>query len=203
MATVLTERSLEDEIRQLLAEDRLYEVIDGQVVEIDRMGASETKLASWLIRLLGHFVDPNDLGHVVMETLFDLSSSAGHKRRPDLAFVSADRWPVDQAVPEGDAWCVVPDLAVEVVSPTNSANEIMERMSDFFIAGVRCVWVIYPRHREVQVYTSLHEMRGYGLDDRVPGDPVLPGLQLPLTKLFRTAVSAEPERSPDDSIADE
>ena len=66
----------------------------------------------------------DDLGQAVVEVLFRLRSHPNLQRRPDLAFVSFDRWPGASGRPRSNAWEVVPDLVVEVVSPTNLAEEI-------------------------------------------------------------------------------
>src|SRR5215470_20002375 len=93
-----------------------YEVIDGVRVEREPMGAFETVLASWLCFLLNSFAVGKKLGLAANETLFVLNASRNLQRRPDVAFVSYTRWPA-AIVARASAWDVVPDLAVEVVSP--------------------------------------------------------------------------------------
>src|SRR5215470_11972344 len=108
-----------------------YEVIDGVRVEREPMGAFETVLASWLCHLLNSFAGGKKLGLAVNETLFVLNASRNLQRRPDVAFVSYARWPA-AIVARASAWDVVPDLAVEVVSPTNLAEEIDSKVTDYF-----------------------------------------------------------------------
>src|SRR5687768_2909739 len=95
-----------------------YEVIDGRRVEREPMGAFETVLASWLCHLLNSFATGRNLGLAVSEVLFVLDAARQLKRRPDVAFVSYARWPTAVVAREA-AWDVVPDLAVEIVSPSN------------------------------------------------------------------------------------
>ncbi|MBI1313538.1 Uma2 family endonuclease [bacterium] len=182
-------------MQEVLARDGLFEVIGGEVVEIERMDAAETKLASLLIRLIGQFTDADDAGHVVMETMFDLHLPSGRQRRPDLAFVSCERWPLDKPLPRGEAWDVIPDLAIEVVSPSNRADEIMTKVIEYFGAGVRSVWVVFPGQHTIQVYSSPTELRGFVDSDELSGDPVLPGFRLPLEKLFRNFPKSDPPPS--------
>src|SRR5262245_35037567 len=99
----------------LVVDEPLYEVVNGQRVELQPMGAYSGSLASILDQLLGPFVRRDRLGRVVVEVLFGLMP-IGKKRRPDVAYVSYERWPRNKPVPETDAWDVIPDLAVEVSS---------------------------------------------------------------------------------------
>ena len=103
-----------------LSPDALYEVINGQPVEIPPMGAFECYVANLLSGALNLFARQHRLGVALVETLFDLGAGFS-RRRPDVAFVSRQRWPHRQ-VPHDEAWSVVPDLAVEVVSKSNTAQ---------------------------------------------------------------------------------
>ncbi len=105
----------------------LYEVVDGRVAEKPAMGAYET----WFtVQLHTHLVLANanpQLGVFAAEPLLMLNREANLCRRPDLAFISFDRWPLDREVGDEPAWDVVPDLAIEVVSPTNLAEEVARK----------------------------------------------------------------------------
>src|ERR1700726_4670444 len=91
-----------------LADEPLYEVVDGRRVELTPMGVHEGWIASVLLWHLQTFAHPRRLGRAVMEILFDLAT-VGKERRPDVAFVSSQRWPYDRVPPRGDnAWKVVP-----------------------------------------------------------------------------------------------
>jgi Uma2 family endonuclease len=161
----------------------LYEIVNGEYREIERMGAYEGTLASYLNHLVNAFAVPKKLGLAVNEVLFLLRAEPELQRRPDVAFVSYDRWP-DQPDAPGDTWDTVPDLAVEIVSPTNRAAEIDAKIGDYFEAGVRQVWVLYPRSRRTFVFTSPTETTVYGSGDGVPGGDVLPGFELRIDDLF-------------------
>jgi Uma2 family endonuclease len=169
------------------ADDRLFEIIDGHRVEVAPMGASESLLASYLAGWLNTFA-MQTIGIACVEVLFDLQ--IGRNRRPDVAFVRYDRWPRRRPVPPGETWPVIPNLAVEVVSPTNTYQEIMDKLSDYFRAGVQLVWVIYPQHRQVYVYTSPKDVRVLDQDDALDGGAAIPGFELPLATLFETVADA-------------
>src|SRR5262249_21229382 len=129
-------------------------------------------------------------GLALAEVLFRLAPE-GPSRRPDVAFVAYDRWPYTTP-PEDDppVLDVIPNLAVEVVSPTNSADEIIDKVRDYFFAGVQAVWVIYPRQRLVYVFESPEQVHGLTEKQELDGGTVLPGFRLPLANLF--ASSAKP-----------
>jgi Uma2 family endonuclease len=180
-------------------DDPLFEIINGQVVELPPMSLHANKIATRLVWKLGPFIDGKGLGTVVSEALFrlPLEEDAHRNRRPDVAFVSYQRWPKDrQESVRDNAWDVVPDLAIEVVSPNDSAEDLMDKVDEYFSAGVRQVWVVYPRRRLVQVYDSLQAVRAVGEADTLDAAAVLPGFQLPLREVFvfPTIADAEAER---------
>ena len=162
----------------------LYEVVNGKVVEKPAMGVYETHLASALMCLLGHFIRSNRLGNLELEMLFLLDAANDLKRRPDLAFVSHDRWARNRPVPRTAAWEVIPDLAIEIISPTNLACQVIVRVGEYFRCGVRSVWVVYPVAEQVYVYESATSVRILTRSDRLELPAILPGFQLPLESLL-------------------
>lgn len=164
-------------------ESALYEVVDGQIVELPPMSASATVLASLLCWSLLSHVRSRGLGRAATETLFVLRSGS-RKRRPDVAYVSYDRWPKSRPCPNDEGWEVVPDLAVEVVSPTNTAEEILAKNREYFEAGVRLIWVIYPAEEQIYVYRSPVDVVVLTRKDHLDGGDVLPGYRLPVATLF-------------------
>ena len=85
---------------------------------------------------------------------------------------------------------VVPDLAVEIVSPSNSADEIIGELAEYLGAGVRQAWVIYTSRRIVYVYSSAETVQIIGAGGTLGGDEVLPGFTLPLAELCRSRMPA-------------
>jgi Uma2 family endonuclease len=160
-----------------------YEVIDGVHVEREPMGAFETVLASWLCYLINTFAVERQLGLAVNEVLFVLDASRDLKRRPDVAFVSYTHWPTTVIARE-PAWNVVPDLAIEIVSPTNLAEEIDRRITDYFHSGVRLVWVFYPDSGRVYAYQTPTQVSILERTDTLDGGEVLPGFRLPIARVY-------------------
>ena len=172
-------------------DDCFYEVVDGQIVELPPMGAYECDMASFLAFMLGQVVNAQQLGKVVAETLFWLDRAGKLKRRPDLAFVSAKKWPIRRRAPKTEAWDLIPDLVVEVVSESNSAQEVIQKVVDYLSAGTRLVWVVYPDVKQVHVYTDLTSARILTEPAELDGGDVIPGFRLSLTELFEDTDSAE------------
>ncbi len=164
---------------------RLYEVVGGQIVEKPAMGAFESLLASLLWRRMANHAHDNQLGRVVSETLFLLDPALGLERRPDLAFVSTERWPLRRRIPRTEAWVVVPDLAVEVVSLTNGAEQLAAKIEEYLRSGVRQVWVVYPGTSKVYLYDSPTRVRILQVGDDLEGGSVFPGFRLALEQLFQ------------------
>jgi Uma2 family endonuclease len=178
MATAATEHS------EIVSEpDGLYEVIDGRVVE-KPMGAYECWLAGEVFDLLNRHVKENSLGRVVLEMIFDFRPTVDRGRRPDVAFVSYERWLSDRRMPKTRSWAVVPDLALEVVSTTNTADEIAEKLGEYFRVGVKLVWMVFPRQLKIYSCRSPTDVRVLALGDELDGEEFLPGFCAPLDGIF-------------------
>jgi Uma2 family endonuclease len=175
-----------------LADDMLYEVVDGLVVDLDPMGAHEIWLATELVVHLGNFARQHQLGRAVQEMLFDFTAMVQRKRRPDVAFVSYERWPRQRRVPHAEAWEVVPNLAVEVISPSDRGDDILDKVAEYFRIGVECVWGIFTSQEQVYIYESPTQVRILTRADELYGEPVLPHFRLPLAALFEAVEEAEP-----------
>ena len=187
--TAILERA---EQRFEVDDDRFYEIVNGERVEKAPIGMLQAWVASTLLAFLDDFVRRHRLGKVISESLFVLDSATDLQRRPDLAFVSRQRVgkPVQSA-----AWDVVPDLAVEVISPTNRAPEVLEKIHEYFAAGVQLVWVVYCQPRQVYVYRSPVSIQVLTPGDTLEGDDVIVGFTLPVAKLFEDLDDIEPSDS--------
>jgi Uma2 family endonuclease len=162
-------------------ENRLFELVDGRLVE-KVMGYTESLIASALIAALGKYLEANDLGAVSgADGMFRLPENL--VRIPDVAFASWDRFPGDEtledAVPE-----IAPDLAIEVLSKGNTRAEMTRKLHEYFAAGVRLVWFVDPPTKSVTVYTSKAHSSVVPHDGMLDGGDVLPGFALPVAQLF-------------------
>jgi Uma2 family endonuclease len=164
---------------------RLCELVDGTLVE-KPVGFYESILASIIARLLGNFIEAHDLGVVTGEQGM-LRVIPGQIRMPDVAFTSWSRMPPDYRVSAAPR--VSPDLAVEVVSLTNTPAEMAIKRAEYFAGGTRLVWIVYPLTRTVAVYTSdtAEPQVLIGANGTVDGGDVLPGFSFTVAYLFARA----------------
>ncbi len=186
LATTLTADSTEEALASL---DSLYEIVNGLRVEKPPMGSFQIIVASLLAEKLAPYTRLQGLGRVVIEMLFKLPGTT-QKRRPDVAYVSFDRWAKGRKVNIEDGWDVVPDLAIEVISPSNSADEVNQKIAEYFKAGVRQVWVVYPVSRLAHIFESPKKVTILDINDDLDGGDLLPGFRLSLAELFEDAEDA-------------
>jgi Uma2 family endonuclease len=106
-----------------------------------------------------------------------------------VAFVSTARWPLDRALPETGDWDVVPDLAVEVISPNDIFKDVLAKVREHCHYGVQVVWVVAPEEQQVYVYDSPTHVRILTRQDELTGGEVVPGFRLPLGLLFQDAAA--------------
>jgi Uma2 family endonuclease len=168
-------------------EKRLCELVDGVLVE-KTVGCYESYLAVLIARLLGNYVAQHKLG-VVLGADGMLRLKPGHVRIPDVSFTSWQRLG-SKRVPRGPFGEFAADLAVEVISPSNTRQEMDRKLRDYFSAGTLLVWYVYPIERTVHVFTSPKDPTVLDENGTLEGSNVLPGFLLPLRELF-----AEPESS--------
>jgi Uma2 family endonuclease len=171
-------------------DEPLYEIVNGQRVELPPISAYTTWIASRLHGRLWPYVEDKGLGTSVTEMLFVLDAEHNLRRRPDVAFVSTARWPLDRALPETGDWDVVPDLAVEVISPNDVFKDVLAKVREYFHYGVQVVWLIAPEEQQVYVYASPTHVRILTGQDELTSDEVVPGFRLPLRQLFQHAAAS-------------
>ena len=162
-------------------EGRLCELIDGVLLE-KCMGYGESALTGLLLALLHLYNGPRNLGIVtgpdgMIELMPDLV------RIPDIALVRWERLP-SRRRPSSPVPQLVPNLAVEVLSRSNTLGEMAAKRHDYFAAGVELVWEIDPDARTVTVYSSLTDLLKLSAAETLDGGTVLPGFSIPLAQLF-------------------
>lgn len=174
----------EDVVRLHDREKLLVELIDGILVE-KPMGFLESTVAVVLSRMLGDYVEAHDLGVVAGEAGM-MRLAAGLVRIPDVSVVLWGRLP-GRRIPTEPIPDLAPDLAVEVLSTSNTAGEMRRKIEEYFAARCRCVWLVDPRARTLSVYSSPQEHVQLSGDDVATASGVLPDFQLGVAELFRRA----------------
>ena len=181
-----------------VAYEEAYEIVDGQIQEWPEMGAYPQEIASILHLSLGTFVGLQGLGRAIIEPRFQMPQ--GRQRRPDLGFISFSKWPKKKRAPNSAAWDLVPNLAVEVVSKTDIAWDVLAKVREYFDAGVETVWLIYPNLETIHVYTSWSQIEVVTREQTLDGGAVIPGFRLPLADLFMEETELEPEQAVDPAV---
>lgn len=164
--------------------DMQQELVRGEVVEVPPPGAVHNWIVGTIYRLLWVFAHERRLGAVFGDNMgYVLSREPATVRVPDVSFVARERIPA-AGLPAG-AWLIPPDLAVEVVSPTDRLREIEDKVQDYLAAGVRLIWVVRPEARTVVVHTVDNAPDERAAADTLDGADVLPGFGVPIAELFR------------------
>ncbi len=170
--------------KDLLKSRRLCELIDGVLVE-KAMGWYESRLAFVLAYFLESFLETSRLGITVGGSGF-LRVQPQQVRVPDVAFYSWDHFP-GKILPRGQILNIVPDIAVEIWSPSNTAQEMKRKRQEYFAGGTKLVWEVFPQQRRVKVYTAPNQVTTLDENDTLDGGTVLPGFTLPIKDWFERA----------------
>ncbi|WP_019500678.1 Uma2 family endonuclease [Pseudanabaena sp. PCC 6802] len=174
----------DEEFMALSQSDRRYELVNGEIIEMGNSGAKHGYLCSLLIMALMNYTLPQQLG-VVLDSSTAFKMKNGNKRSPDISFFAKERLEGLEELPTGFLEGS-PDLAIEVLSPNNTVEEIHDKLVEYFENGTRLVWVIHPSEHYVLVYLSAQEpdcLLKSG--DCLDGKNVIPGFSLPVSELFQ------------------
>jgi Uma2 family endonuclease len=182
MSTVLEKIVTAREFWQLPESDSHRELVQGEVRETMPPGGQHGAIAIALGTQLKLWSQQAQGGYVGVEAGYLLARDPDTVRGPDISYVRASRLPPG-GIPEG-FWNLAPDLAVEVISPSETADQVREKVRDFLQAGTPLVWTIYPRVREVVVHTPDGMAQTYTSDRTLEFPDVLPGFRCGVADLF-------------------
>ncbi|MCE7948570.1 MAG: Uma2 family endonuclease [Chloroflexi bacterium CFX4] len=178
----------EQAMLRLAAEGQSFEVVDGVPVPMSPVGFRHVWIAANVYRLLYAYATQHQLGYVCTDSLIYVlhtdSDGVRLSRVPDASFIRKGRLPkgFDLARPFPGA----PDLAIEVMSPEDTAAELLRRIRDYHTHGTAQVWVIYPEQRELHQYIKGEKnARLYTEADNLDAAPLLEGLHIALTDVFQ------------------
>lgn len=162
----------------------LCELDDGVLVE-KAMGWYESILAGLIIHRITSFTLERNLGQVLSSDGI-LKFLPGKIRIPDACFISWARFPKER-LPRRPIPLLIPDLVVEVLSDSNTQQEMEQKLELYFQAGVRLVWYVEPNTRTATAYESTRRPVKIPSDGNLDGGNVLPGFTLSLRQLFEEA----------------
>lgn len=170
-----------DVIRIPDSRGRHHELIDGTLVE-KAMGAPEGFLVLELSHALQSFLDTHDLGFLYApDALIEILPN--QVRSPDLCFVSWKQRP-EKTVPTDPISDLIPELVVEILSPSNTARELRRKVGEYLKAGVKIVWVIDPSSRTAVQHSAHGKSVDLSSQGVLSAPSVLPGFRFPLSRLF-------------------
>ncbi len=174
----------DEEFMALPQDGHRYEIVNGELIDMGNSGALHGYVCSTLMILLGAYIRTHKLG-----AMFDSSTAFkmknGNRRSPDISFFAKERLQGMTELPSGflDG---APDLAVEVLSPGNTVEEIHDKLVEYFENGTRLAWIIHPNENYVLVYRSAQEPdRLVKSVDSLDGEEVIPEFTLPVADLFQ------------------
>lgn len=167
---------------KLLSTSR-FEIEDGEFQERPMPNPEHGRIQAKITIKIGVFLESNPIGEVYTETSFELEKKLN--RVPDVAFVSFERFP-ESGESDGSRWQIVPDLAIEIVSPTDDYRDVFKKLDEYLAASVKQVWLVSPQQKTVSVYRSRKDVTIFVEEDELVCEEVLPGFRLKLSEIFQT-----------------
>ena len=177
---VATQRVTIDEFAEMPLQG-IWELIDGEPIELTPAAGRSGWISATIVALLANHVRQSRLGWAFSaETGFVLFEDRQTIRSPDAAIVLRDRLaaPPDSFVP------LAPDLAVEVLSPSDRMADAMSKVTMYLQAGVRLVWLVDPATLTVTIFRQDAAPKMVGEGDTLDGGDVLPGFSVPIAEIF-------------------
>ena len=178
-------RQTAEDLWRLGTGDVRRELVDGTIVEMAPCNALHGKYAGRIYRLLAEHVDTARDGDVVVGNVgfvLNIPYDPERVRAPDVAFISWERILGGQ-LPE-KFFPGAPDLAVEVLSPSDDPVDVQQKVWDWLEGGAKLVWLVALGAKTVTAYRADGSARFLRGDDSLEGEDILPGLSIPLAKLF-------------------
>jgi Uma2 family endonuclease len=172
-----------EELAEMPDDGHRYELVRGELVRLPMSSIESSVIAMRIGIALGAFVYPAGLGWIAgADGAFILERQPDTTRIPDVSFIRADRFP-----PPGERRHfaeLAPDLAVEVLSPSDRTSETNDKVLTYLDAGVQLIWIVDPPRRIVTVYTPDSVARVLRETDELDGGDVLPGFRLRIADIF-------------------
>lgn len=161
-------------------EDKRYELDEGELIEMTRPAYNHNRVLMKLLYALESYFRQNPIGETLLsENLYALSPST--RRSPDAAVILGNR---HHELQGAKVIAIIPEIAAEVLSPSETPRMIHRKLKQYFEAGVKEVWMIDPESREVEIWTGPQLPEQELAADASITSPLLPGFSLPLSELF-------------------
>jgi Uma2 family endonuclease len=181
---MVVEKEIKSDLPRTLAEFMLYEPNDGykyewndgELIKFSGINKKQVKIYDVLNTL---FIERNywKTGTFVAE--YDVQLTGIQMRRPDIAYLTKA-----QLVEADKGEDPIPEFVVEIISDTDNINKVLAKIGEYYKAGVKVVWLIFPEEKEVHVYTSRRNVKICIENDICSASPVLPEFEISIEKLF-------------------
>ncbi|MHB8645546.1 MAG: Uma2 family endonuclease [Thermomicrobiales bacterium] len=159
-----------------------FELVNGEVIEVPLASHMHARIVMALVRLLDPYVRTHDLGEIYADGLgYVITRMPDSVRGPDVSFLMKEH------VPDEDFSVFVPfapDLAIEIVSPNDRADEVHDKVYQYLAAGTRLVWVLWPKTCSISIFGKGGTNGEFGMEDELDGGDVLPGFRVRVAELF-------------------
>jgi Uma2 family endonuclease len=172
-----------EELFRLPPDNMRHELVRGEMTTMAPTSAEHGASAFNMGGILRNYLKKNPIGvGAGAETGFLIQRKPDTVRAPDCAFVSKDRIPAT-GIPK-KYWPFAPDLAVEVLSPSDTASEVIEKIDEWLGAGTRLVWVVDPDKKTITVYRPGRQPQTLRIHEVLVDDEVLPGFEVSVAEIF-------------------
>jgi Uma2 family endonuclease len=182
MSTTSTALITAEELMELPRGEFRHELINGELITMPLPGTPHGRIGARLLAPLAQFVWEHDLGEIYAEAGFQLTVDPDTVLGPDVSFVSKER--LQEAGEVKGYWPGPPDLAVEVVSPSDTRPKVREKTVRWFQHGTKQVWIVNPKDRTVMVHRSPSDVTTFQGSDYLEAQDILPGFRISLERIF-------------------
>jgi Uma2 family endonuclease len=172
--------------------DRLFELVDGTLIE-KTMGNFESIIAGYIHNALQNYLQIHRIG-LVMPADGQLKLKPNTIRVPDVCFITRERAKHSNFLKTPIA-SLSPNLAVEVISKSNSKREMSDKLAEYFATGTEEVWYVYPEQRELHQYSAVNAWQVLKETDTLTSPQLLPAFSLPIVSIFVDPL-ADPDATP-------
>ncbi|MBL8155480.1 MAG: Uma2 family endonuclease [Anaerolineae bacterium] len=159
--------------------DRLFELIDGEIVEKTGRTEEVGVIAAWVVTYLTLYAREDQRGYAAVAALHRPGGDLFNARQPDVSFVRDVTRPIEKH----GAAAYLPDLCVEIQSPDDTDKQMADKAAFYLANGSKMVWLVYPSKRLVEVLTAT-DRQLLGLEDTLSGGEVLPGFSVAVKQIF-------------------
>ena len=183
MSTTSTALMTAEELMELPDDGFRYELVNGELEKMPPPGFPHGRTALRLGIYVGQFILDHGLGEATTDIGFKLTSNPDTVLAPDFAFITNERFREGKGT-EG-YWPGPPDLAVEVLSPSDRPGKVNQKISRWFSFGTRQLWIVDPKHSTITVYRSPSDATVFSGSDYLESQDLLPGFRISLDRIFK------------------